>query len=62
METEAAYFYRRASQEREWSRVDGSATNKLAHLSMADYLESLARAVEASRRRLAFHDVNVSSG
>ena len=60
METEAAYFYRRASEEREWSRDDGSADAKLAHLSMAEYLESLARAVEAKRRRLSFYDVNAS--
>ena len=58
METEVAYFHRRALQERERSRNGASAAAKLAHLVTAKRLESFARAVEAVQRRLTFYDVN----
>lgn len=62
METEVAYFHRRALQERERSRNGVSAAAKLAHLATAEHLESYARAVEAVQRRRAFHDVNALKG
>ena len=61
-ETEGAYFYRRASDEREQGLAAVNASAKVAHLDMANYFESLARVVEAKRRRLAFYDVNAGRG
>lgn len=60
METEAAYFRRLASEERELCQARATHFDKLVHLSMAEYFESLARAVEANRRRLSFHEVKAS--
>lgn len=62
METEVAYFYRRALKEREWSRNGVSAAAKLVHRKTAENLESLARVVEAARRRRTFYDVNSFQG
>lgn len=62
VETEVAYFHRRAVQERERSRNGASAAAMLAHLATAKHLESYARAVEAVRRRRTFYDVNASKG
>ena len=58
METEVAYFQRRASEEREYGVKGLTAPARQAHLSMADHLESLARAIEATERRRNFYVVD----
>ena len=58
IETEIAYFRRRAVEERERVRGANMAATA-AHLRMAEYYMSLARAVEAEQRRRQFYDVNV---
>lgn len=62
IETEVAYFQRRALQERERGRKSGRLAGKLTHLTKAEQLDSLARAVEAAQRRLTFYDVNAVRG
>jgi hypothetical protein len=58
IETELAYFQRRALTQRELARTGQSPLAKLSHLRMAEHLESLARAFQAEQRRLCFYDVN----
>lgn len=62
IETEVAYFHRRALQEMERGRKSVRAAANLNHLARAERLESLARAVEAAQRRLTFYDVNAIRG
>lgn len=57
METESAYFRRRASEEKRRGKNGANAAVKIA-----DDLESLARAIDAERRRRNFYDVNASRG
>jgi hypothetical protein len=58
LETELSYFQRRARTQRDLARTSQSLVANLSHLRMAEYLESLARAIQAERRRLRFYDVN----
>ena len=58
METEVDYLRRRAFEERAQSRGDTCPSAKLAHVGRAEFLESLARAVEAEKRRRSFPDAN----
>jgi hypothetical protein len=60
LETEVAYFRRRALEEREWARISKTTAAKLAHLQMAGNLEGLAWAVGAERQRLSLYLVNQS--
>lgn len=62
IETEVAYFHRRALEEIGRSQNGVSAAAKLAHHATANYFESLARTVEAVRCRLTFYDVNSNRG
>ena len=48
METEAAYFHRLASEERELG-LGATAFDQMVHLSVAEYFEGLARVVDAAR-------------
>lgn len=56
METEVAYFNRRAAEERRCGSA-GEGGAKAAHLALADKLEGLARTIEAEQRRQLFYDV-----
>ncbi len=60
METEGAYFLRKATEERDCALI-GLGSARDAHLGTAEYLESLARAIEAKRRRLCFYDANAGT-
>lgn len=62
VETETAYFHRRASEEEQRGVNEANGAAKMAYLSGADDLESLARAIEAERRRRNFYDVNAPQG
>jgi len=61
METEVDYLRRRASEERAQSQHDACPSAKLTHVGRAEFLESLARAVDAEKRRRSFHDVNIGT-
>ena len=56
METEVAYFHRRAAEERRRSMAGAGAIDD-ACLPSADYFDGLARAIEAKQRRQSFYDV-----
>ena len=58
MESEVSYFRRRASEERQCGLMTLAAPARQAHLTMAEHLESLARAIQATERRSQFYDVN----
>ncbi len=57
MESEAAYFHRRVSEERERLLIH-AYPSALVQKRVVEDLESLARALEAKRRRDLFRDVN----
>ena len=61
MESEAAYFHRRVSEERERLLIPANQS-ALVQQRIVEDLESLARALEAKQRRDLFHDVNRVKG
>ena len=58
METEFAYFCRRAFEERRRALLSSTRRAREAHLVLAAELESLGRAIDAKERREQFCDVN----
>lgn len=61
MESEFAYFQRRALEERQWGLAGLTPSAREAHLTMAEHLESMARAIHAQECRRCFHDVNAAA-
>lgn len=62
METEVAYFARKAAEERRRAGLSTVPRAKELHMFLAEDLESLGRTIGAKQRRALFYDVNAPSG
>jgi hypothetical protein len=62
VETEVAYFARKAAEERKRAGLSATSQAKELHMFLAEDLESLGRTIGAKQRRARFYDVNAPSG
>jgi hypothetical protein len=60
MQSDRAYFARRASEERTAALQTRHKAVRQAHTQMAERYEELARAIAADERRLEFWSVNAA--
>ena len=61
METDVAYFARRALQERLAAKNAPNGPARQSHLEMAERYDELAAAIVAGERDLGLHDVRTNS-